>query len=693
MEEAISKAEWEKMEYQRRVVREELDRGNEHQRFESPGCTLSSTGSRWLVGKISCLSPQSQIAKAYSGEVCSPELAAPTGSILPSYDELYEPSAPPAELPFAYPAELPMRVLLRRESSPELLHPINSQSNRARLYEKIRGMSAADRRHSGTDQLRNDWPFVDATGNSISPSSWGASQLAGSHYIPDDGDELPAGNASENPILPDQPNEPHQVWMSSPKSRPAVLPANMSSPISPLATDVCPQSVSYHIYPHHLTKPLPDSDGAIQSSGINNPSESEASPSMTQSVVTQVDTSKSENANLLPTISSSCLPRVTRMELGFQPKDDIVSPPEPTRPATDFDVSSSPRPCHCRTSIVTEPIVQEIEMVDTNTRETTAEQNCKTWSSTFSNFDSTIMEDETIEPAWYVDTMEYLSNDHAGDVKIPEQEGNFQGDCIQEAERSHTWQFPSYPDEQLRIPLDTLIATSISELHPTSPQTCLNYSHEHPAPQHQLRDSVNSQALSVKSLPHCCNHSYDLINRSAPKPRQVEVLKKKVRIIHSEWMQRMQRLPELYLLCNTISTSGLFERAVRALKDFICGRRIQDFEGIFSMMHLVFAAAFYSHWQPHFDSSDVWLDDAFQLQHALLHNEDKIQFLSAMSCWRLPELGSTSLLCSNLHTSFASLTLQRPLQCGDPKTLSDILRNSEVYKFCIRLVEGKSIGS
>ena len=667
--------------HHRQGFKEELDIGNEHQRFEMSGYTPSSTDSRWLVGKASYPSPQLQIAKAYSGEVCSPELAAPYGRILLSYHELYEPFTPPAELP--------MRVSLRRESSPALLDPINSQSDRASLFERIRGMSAADRRHSGTNKFRNGWPIVDGTGNTISPPSWGASKLAGSHNIPDDGIELPASNASENPRLPDQSSEPHQFWMSSPNPEPASPPANMLSPISPLATDVCPQSVSCHTYPHHLTTHLADSDGAIQSSSL---SESEASPSMLQSVVTQVDTTRSENASLLPSVFSSFLPRNTRMESGFQPRNNIVPPPEPTRLATDFDVSSSPKLCHIQTSIVTEPTVQEIEMVDTDTWETTAEQSCNTRSGTFSIFDSTIMEDETIDPAWDVDTWENLSNDHVGDGKIPEQEENFHGDYIQEAERSDTWQFLSYQDVQLRNSLDTPIATTTSEPHLTTPQEYLNHSHEHPALQHQIRDSVNSHTLSVKSLPHCFNENSILVSRSAPKPRQVEELQRLVRIIHTEWMQRMQRLPELCLLCNTISTSGLFKRAVRALRDFICGRRTQDFEGIFAMMHLAFAA-FYLRWQPDYVSFDVLLDDARQWQHVLPHDEDRIRFLSAMSCWQLPELEPTPLLNSKFHTCFASMTPQRSLQCGDPKTLSDMLRNSEVYKLCILLLEGRSIQS
>lgn len=567
--------------------------------------------------------------------------------------------------------------------------------------------------------------------------------------------DIPAGTATENTKPGEYLGDPHQSWAKLSKPGLTPSPSNVLSPISPIARDVLPpstivsqntetrdalgsgtveyhqevaggwippsssplqstfekqdntsyafvpcetyladsQSVSYTSHPQHLRLRLSDSDVAIQSSNVDKSSESEASPSMTHSIVTRVDISRSENASLLPTVSSEFPPRVTRIESGTQSNNYVRSPREPSQPATDFNISSSPRLARCRTKIVTQPTVQEIDMLDNDIWEINAEPSCETQSSTFSSFDSIVVGDESIKSAWGVDTREYLSNDSEGDGKLPEQHGNFQDDCIQEADRSDAWDFLSHPNVQLRSPLDPLIATITSELHSTSPQAYSEHRQGHSAPQHHFRDPVNSHTLSVKSLPQCFNHNSILVSKSAPTPIQIEELQELFRIINSEWMERMQPLPELYLLCKTISTSDLFIRAVRVLKDIICRRHTHDFEGIFAMMHLALAAAFDSTRRSDFDSFDVLLDDALQWQHALPHDEDKILFRSAMSCWRLPELEPTSLLSSNSHKIFASGTSQRSFQCGESEILSDRLRDSEVYKLCIGLLEGKSIRS
>lgn len=624
------------------------------------------------------------------------ELGTTDNSVALSRYELYDPSIP-------WP-KLPMPASTQRRNSPELRHPVNSESDRSSLWERRRGTLAANHRHSTIDRCSNHCPCAE-TENAIWSKSWEASGSSDLQGVLACDHDIPANTTSENAISPEESSNSHQFWANPPKSADTSSPSNVLTPMSPIDRGVHPpsnivfkstgtrdalgsrmaeyhqddaggwispsssplqstlekhnnirsafissepylaglQSGSYPNYPHHLTPHLSDSDGVIQSSNFDKSSESEASPSMTQSLVTQVDTSRSENASFLPIISSAFTPKATGTESSSQTDNNIFSPHQPT--------------------------------------------------GTFSSLDYIIMEDGRNEMARDVNMREKLSEDHEGDGKIPEQENNFQGDYIQEAERSDRWQFCSLLEAQPRSPLDTLIATLTSEIHPASPPTYLRHGPRHPTPQHHLRESINSRPLSVKLLPHCFNHNSLVVSRSAPKSRQVEELQRLFRIINSEWMQRMNPLPELRLLCNTIPTSGLFKRAVRVLKDFICGRQALDFEGIFAMMHLAFAGAFLLHWQPDFDYFNAFLDDALQWEYALPRDEDKVRFLNAMSCWRLHKLEPTSLLNSNFHTCFASMRPQRSRHSSDPKTLSNMLRNSKVYKSCIGLLEGKSTRS
>lgn len=648
-----------------------------------------------MIEKAGLPHPQSRIVEL-SDESFLSELATTHNSVIPSPYEIYDPSIPSPKLP--------MPASLQRRSSPELRHPVNSESDRSSLWERRRGTLAANHRHDTANRCGIDCPFVE-TENAIWSKYWEASESIDLQVEPARDNDIPANTASENEISPEDLSDSHQFWANSPKYGYTSSPPNVLTLISPIDRGVHPpsnivfpstgtcdalgsrmleyhqddaggwispsssplqstlekhnnirsafissepnlagsQSGSYPNYPHHLTPHLSDSDGVIQSSNFDKSSESEASPSMTQPLVTQVDTSRSENASFLPIVSSAFTPKATRTESSSQTDNNIFSLHQPT--------------------------------------------------STFSSLDCIITEDGRNEMARDFNMREKLSEDREGDGKIPEQENNFQEDYIQEAERSDRGQFCSLLEAQLRSPLDTLIATITSEIHPASPPTYLSHGPGHPAPQYHLRESINSHPLSVKLLPHCFNHNSLVVSRSAPKSRQVEELQRLFRIINSEWMQRMNPLSELRLHCNTIPTSGLFKRAVRVLKDFICGRQVLDFEGIFAMMHLAFSGAFLLHWQPDFDYFNAFIDDTLQWEYALPSDEDKVRFLDAMSCWRLHKLEPTSLLNRNFHTCFASMRSQRSRHSSDPRTLSNMLRNSKVYKSCIALLEGKSTRS
>ena len=432
------------------------------------------------------------------------------------------------------------------------------------------------------------------------------------------------------------------------------------------------------------------SEGLIHSICCNASLEPEASSSMIQSIVTQVDTSRSDDPGPLRNVLTSATPPPKgRMASSSQPEIDILSPAKADRTATAFHFPSFPNILNSQTSIVTGPTMQEMEMGDADSWETNTKGSCEIPSTTSGRIDSTMIGDVRVEPAWGVETRESKPSKHQEDGKVREQEVN-----IQQLERSDLGQSTSFSDIQLQSPLDNLIARIASELDSTRPQTYPNDGHRHPAPQNHSRDCATSQALSTKPLPHCFNHNALLVSNSAsaPKQLQVEELQELFHVIYNEWMRRMEPFPQLWLPCSELSISSLFERAVRTLKDFTGGRCALIFEDVFATMNLAFAAAFYLHWQQDFYSWKAFCHDALQWQHALSDDEDKVLFLSAMSRWWLHDLEPTPLFISSYYTSFSSVTPQESAYCGVQKTLPEILRNTEVFKVCIGFLDGKSIG-
>ncbi len=188
--------------------KEELGTGTDNQRFESPGSDpQSSEGSHyatlaeWVDEKSSYPGRRSRIAEVYGDEMCL-ELPASHKSII--RPEMYDPSV--------LPTELPILGSLRRRSSPELLHPINSESDRHSLWHRRRGTPAADRHRSDAKQIRIDRPDVHESENAISSSSWGLSKPVNSlHSVPADENEAPADIASSEEL-----NDPCSLWTSSP---------------------------------------------------------------------------------------------------------------------------------------------------------------------------------------------------------------------------------------------------------------------------------------------------------------------------------------------------------------------------------------------------------------------------------------------------------------------------------------------
>ena len=662
----------------------------------------------WVDDKASYRGRHSRIAEVYGDTVCFPELPESHKSVV--RPEMHDPSAPPTEMPISGSRQ--------QRSSPELFHPVNCEPDRDSLWQRRRGNKAEE---------------------AISSSSEGSAKPNSSlHSVADDGDDVPASDASfkepEDPyslctrtsihpmshlvspdtVAPIAESVSDIMFPGSPNTGLASPPSNMLSPVSPIAQYVYPPSTlvspvmvtrndpgsgtmehhdeaasawnfhglsplqsmpkepdntrSYLTSPESdfsILRPVPlhslnpsfqfeesdapivstqphqsrvessDMKGFAPSNCFDESLQSEASSSLIESFLTQGDTAGPANHVSLPSMSSFASPqRDTRMKSGFLTEGDISSPAQGR-----FNLYNT------------------MSMIQAGTGDR--------------------------------DTCEGPLGEREEDWKIEEQDAK-----TESFHQSNEEQSLSCLDLQLLSPLDNLIATITSELNSTCPQRHSNDGRQQLPAQRHSDQLASSQVLAIKTLPHCFNHKSCLVSNSPLKQVQVEELQNLVRTINTEWIQRMTLLPELWSRCSALPAPIMFKKAVWTLKEYICGRHAQIFEDVFAFIHLAFASAFLLHWQHDFYSWDAFLNEAFQWQHAIADKEDKVLFCKAMECYWLPELESRQLLSSSTrHTSFCKITHRGSFHCGGQKTLSDVLRNSEVLKVCIGFLDRKSMVS
>ena len=308
------------------------------------------------------------------------------------------------------------------------------------------------------------------------------------------------------------------------------------------------------------------------------------------------------------------------------------------------------------------------------------------WETPFNASGSLIdVEDVHSDSLWDVEMSEALLGKHDGQRNTQEQKK-----IAHDFELSHAGPSLSLTGIQTRSPLDNLIATITSESNPTGSLNLANNNLQQTATHYHSRELQHSRALSAKPLPHCFNCNSLLVGNPAPKQIQVEELQEMVRLVNTEWRQRMEPLEELRLRCNPLLPFNLFERAIRTLRDFTRGKIAQTFEDVFAMMHLAFATAFSLRWQHEFDSCNAFCEDALQWQHGLSSDNDKALFRKAISCWWPPEQENPPLINDSYHIDLATNALPDALHCNDQGGFLDTLRNGGVFKACIGFLDGKS---
>ena len=685
----------------------------------------------WVDDKASYRGRHSRIAEVYGDTVCFPELPESHKSVV--RPETHDPSAPPTEMPISGSRQ--------QRSSPELFHPVNCEPDRDSLWQRMRGNKAEEAISSSSEGSAKP----DSSLHSVADDGGDVPASDASFKEPEDPYSLCTRTSihpmshlvSPNTVAPTAESVSDFMFPGSPNTGLVPPPSNMLSPVSPIAQYVYPPSTlvssvmvtrndpgsgtmehhdeaasawnSFGLSPLQsmpkepdntrstltspesdfpISRPDPlhslnpsfqfeesdapivstqrhrsrvessDMKGFTLSNCFYEPLQSEASSSFIESFSTQGDTAGPVNYVYLPSMFSASPQRDSHMESGFSTEVDIPSPAQGRFNVYDTVHSSlsAPPPAAVPASSFSGPFIRPTTLV---TRISTIQ------ASTGDR-----------------DTCEGPLGEREEDAKT------------ESFHQSNEEQSLSCLDLQLLGPLDNLIATITSELNSTCPQRHSNDGRQQLAAQRHSAQLASSQVLAIKTLPHCFNHKSCLVSNSPLKQVQVEELQELVCTINTEWMQSMTLLPELWSRCSALPAPIMFKKAVWTLKEYICGRHAQIFEDVFAFIHLAFASAFLLHWQHDFYSWDAFFSEAFQWQHAIADKEDKVLFCKAMNCYWLPELESRQLLSSSTrHTSFCNITHRGSFHCGGQKTLSDVLRNSEVLKVCIGFLDRKSMAS
>ena len=211
---------------------------------------------------------------------------------------------------------------------------------------------------------------------------------------------------------------------------------------------------------------------------------------------------------------------------------------------------------------------------------------------------------------------------------------------------------------------------------------------EFASPHESLFDLCNTLDLSslIKGHSHCFEHGTLSVSHSPSKETLCEELQEMVGAVNSDWMDKLSSVPYLRLRCSVLSPNALFKNGIFTLKEFFCGRLAPTFEDLFALVHLAFATAFFIDRQQGHFCWDAFYNDAFQWQHLLTNDEDRVVFLKVMK----PELWPIPSLHRNRLASLFDITSRESTYCGDYPSLLAVLGKGQLLKVCIGFLDCKS---
>lgn len=135
-----------------------------------------------------------------------------------------------------------------------------------------------------------------------------------------------------------------------------------------------------------------------------------------------------------------------------------------------------------------------------------------------------------------------------------------------------------------------------------------------------------------------------------------------LRTFGEEWIRRLalgtnvpQVLPEQYFHC-------LFQRGIRALRNYFRGMTPNSFQDVFALMHVSMASSYIVRKDHHAYSWNTFLEEACQWQHLFSNEIEKGAFIKAMSRLCHPQEYTTS-------SSFKEFTIENHFLPAEQATL------------------------
>ncbi|KAL2041813.1 hypothetical protein N7G274_005597 [Stereocaulon virgatum] len=103
-----------------------------------------------------------------------------------------------------------------------------------------------------------------------------------------------------------------------------------------------------------------------------------------------------------------------------------------------------------------------------------------------------------------------------------------------------------------------------------------------------------------------------------------------VTVVNSEWLERLTSTPRLHLRCSKLAPAAVFYRGIHAMQQCFNETLTNEFEDVFSLIHVACACAYVLHKDDKFYDWDEFFNHMFQWQYVLSDGHDLQCFLMAM---------------------------------------------------------------
>ena len=148
----------------------------------------------------------------------------------------------------------------------------------------------------------------------------------------------------------------------------------------------------------------------------------------------------------------------------------------------------------------------------------------------------------------------------------------------------------------------------------------------------------------------------------------IQELYELVAVVNSEWLQRLTSTPHLHLRCSTLAPAAVFYRGIHAMQQCFDDTLTNEFEDVFSLMHVACACAYMLHKDDKFYDWDEFFNHMFQWQCVFPDGDDLQYFLMAMDQLACEEsshltksLGVTGISDKSMHETTLRMLRDGPL--------------------------------